>query len=168
MEYFTRNSDPDYYEKNCGSSNCGSYAFNIKEWYDADHDFSDEVGDVFDWIRDMAESYDNDEISDIYAEAVAETILNDFEGEIRELDEEDSIIDFDEELIAFRTFCIYDDDGWTNFDFHFKVFRDGGWKEKCGSSEVRFCTLEDWTNGINTYTSKVYYFAHKVFEKIPS
>lgn len=163
MEYYTRNSDPKYYETHQGISNCGSYAFNIKEWYDADNQFSDEVGYIEDWIKVMVyEGYDDEEISDIYAEEVISQILDDFDGEIRELEDKSDFIDSDEELVAFRTFCIYSEDGWTNYDFHFKVFRNGRWMEKCGGEEVRFCTIDDWSNGANTYISKIHYFAHKV------
>ena len=33
MEY-TRNSDPEYYNKNRARANCGSYALRLREWYD--------------------------------------------------------------------------------------------------------------------------------------
>ena len=163
MEYYTRNSDPKYYETHQGSSNCGSYAFNVKEWYDADGWFEDEVGSIDDWIIDKVEAgYDDVDISDFYAEELKTQILNDFDGALREVEGESDFIDLDEELVAFRTFCIYSEDGWTNYDFHFKVFRNGCWMEKCGGEEVRFCTIDDWSNGANTYISKIHYFAHKV------
>lgn len=163
MEYYTRNSDPKYYETHQGISNCGSYAFNIKEWYDADSDFEDNVGDIFMWIKDMVyEGYSDEEISDIYAEEIVPKILDDFDGEVREIDGENSPLAPNEELVALRTFCYYDEDGWCNYDFHFKVFRDSRWMEKCGDTAVRFCTLDDWTTGINTYISKTIFFAHRI------
>ena len=162
MEYYTHNSDPEYYDTHRSSANCGSYAFNIKEWYDADSGFCDDVGDIFDWVKEMVyEGYSDEEISDIYAEGIIPKILNDFVGEIREVRDESSPLESNEELVALRTFCYYDDDGWSDFDFHFKVLRDGCWMEKCGNGEVRFCTLDDWANGSLAYISKTIFFAHK-------
>lgn len=42
-----------------------------------------------------------------------------------------------EELIAYRIWV--NDDELDNNDFHFKVFRDGKWQDKCGALEPRFC-----------------------------
>ena len=64
----------------------------------------------------------------------------------------------DEELIAFRAFVNED----CNWDFHFKVLRNGLWQEKCGSDPVRFCEEDDWHNGLVEYISYTSYFAKKL------
>ena len=78
MAYYTHNTNPNYYKENCGFSNCGSYAFNIEEWYDADNGFEWEVGDIDSWVIEMAANYSDEEISEMYSKAVVEQIFDDF------------------------------------------------------------------------------------------
>lgn len=161
MEY-TKNTDPHYFETNQDASNCGSFAFNIEEWYAPEEDFLDSVGYMTDWIIDMLDNdYSIDELADIYTEALVTRILSDFGSDIRPVDLYDEI-DSDEELVALRGWCYFDDDDWAEWDFHFKVLRDGLWQEKCGSGPVRFCLEDEWSYGFRTYNSETFYFAHRV------
>ena len=163
MEY-TKNTNPNFYEENECSSNCGSFAFNVEEWYDPERDFEIEVGYISDWMVEMVDNgYSCDEVADIYAEGLAESVLNDFFGEIREV-YFPSEVNENEELIALRGYCRYEtgEDYIPDYDFHFKVFRNGIWQEKCGSEPVKFCTADDWTYMTRTYNSETIYFAHKV------
>lgn len=158
---YTPNSDPKYYSENQDTSNCGSFAFRLKEWYNPDSDLEDELGDSINhWINEMGmEGYEDWEISDMYADMLLKYILLDFEDSIRMIGPDDQPRD-DEELIGFATFC-YDCSEWDEegeHDFHFKVFRDGEWMEKCGVDPVRYCEEDDW----GSYISDVYYLAHKI------
>ena len=163
MAYYTHNTNPNYYKENYAFSNCGSYAFNIEEWYDADNGFEWEVGNIDSWVTEMATYYSDEEISEMYSKAVVEQIFDDFDEEIRELSSESDPLLPNEELVAFRGYCEYfEDSGDSDYDFHFKVFRDGQWMEKCGSCPVQPCTLEDWSYDYRTYNSKTYFFAHAV------
>jgi hypothetical protein len=163
MEY-TKNTNPHYYEENEAYSNCGSFAFNVEEWYDPESDFEIDVGYVGDWIVEMVDNgFSCDEVADIYAEKLAESVLNDFFGEVREILFPWQVKD-NEELIAFRGYCRYEtnEDSYPDYDFHFKVFRNGIWQEKCGRHPVKFCTEDDWTYMTRTYNSYTIYFAHLV------
>ncbi len=152
MEY-TRNSNPNFYKENQTMSNCGSFAFNIEEWYSPDTDFIDDYGDIEEWISTNLQYSDEWEVSDLFAHMLAEYILRDF-SDVRYLICADEI-EPNEELIAFRTF-VNEDEMW---DFHFKVFRNGEWQEKCGSGPVKFCEEDEWQTGVNSYISETLYFA---------
>ena len=156
---YTRNSDLNHYEKNQSTTNCGSYALRLNEWYHLNLLFEQEVNDWLDgWIIDMAAmGYSDYEISCFYGEISAKCMLETFGDELEICDgtppETDEV-----ELIAFNTFCYYESDGCTDSDFHFKVYRDGVWKEKCGRGKVRECDEDDW--GI--YIGEAIYFYHKI------
>lgn len=163
MEY-TKNSDPNYFEDNSECANCGSFAFNVEEWYNPELDLEEEVLYIGAWMAELIDNgYSCDEVADIYAEILTESVLRDFEGEIREI-LFPSQVHNDEELIAFRGYCRYEtgEDYIPDYDFHFKVFRDGIWQEKCGSQPVKFCTADDWTYMTRTYNSETIYFAHRI------
>lgn len=155
---YTQNHDPNYYEKHQGSSNCGSFAFQIEEWYSPDEYFEDIQGQsIEEWIeRGLEVGYDEWELSDLLADLLSDYVLMDFE-DVRYLWSPAEVQD-NEELIAFRAF-VSDDCNW---DFHFKVLRDGLWQEKCGSDPVRFCSEDDWHNGLMDYNSYTVYFARKL------
>ena len=143
MEY-TRNSDPDYYNKHLSTSNCGSYALRLQEWYDPEPYFEMSEGDLYEWVEEMTMSgYSDAEISTLYTHILVEGMLEEFEGEL-ELCDGRAPSTLDKELIAMNSFCIFDEDYSSDIDFHFKVFRDGIWSEKCGSEEVRFCEEDEW------------------------
>ena len=143
MDY-TRNSDLTYYESHPDDANCGSYALRLNEWYDPEEYFEDINGDIRGWIEEMyEEGYSDCEITDIYSSILVEGMLQEFEGEL-ELCDGRAPTTSDKELIAINSFCIFDEDYSSDIDFHFKVFRDGIWSEKCGSEEIRFCEEDEW------------------------
>lgn len=155
---YTRNHNPNYYEECQHYANCGSFAFQIEEWYSPDEYFEDNEGIcVENWICEGLESgCDEFDLSDGLAEILTNYILNDFD-DVRYMWSPAELQD-NEELIAFRTFV----DSDYNWDFHFKVFRDGRWQEKCGSDPIRFCDEWDWNNGALEYISSTYYFARNL------
>ena len=158
MEY-TRNSDPEYYNKNRARANCGSYALRLREWYDPE-DFLESIEGscVDEWIEYMAmNGYDNDEITNYYIDILVDGMLREFDGEL-ELCDGRPPTTLDKELIAFNGFCICDDDYNTDVDFHFKVLRDGMWSEKPGREPVKFCELDEW----GRYTGKPVYMYHRI------
>ena len=158
MEY-TRNSDPDYYNKNRVRANCGSYALRLREWYDPEEYLESIEEDYVDgWIECMAmNGYDNDEITDYYIDVLVDGMLQEFDGELELCDGQPPTTS-DKELIAFNGFCCCDDDYNIDYDFHFKVLRDGMWSEKPGREPVKFCDLEEW----GRYTGKTVYMYHKI------
>ena len=151
---YTRNTDPTYYYKNSGAVNCGSFALRLNEWYEPEEDYDE----IYDWIIGMSWDYDDYEISNLYADIIIDRILSDFSDEI-EICDGRAPSTSDTELIAFATFCEYDEsEEYCNWDFHFKVFRNGIWQQKCGCFPPEFCELDEW----GRYTSKVTYFYHKI------
>lgn len=162
MQY-TRNSDLSYYKENRMAANCGSYALRLNEWYDPEEYFENVTGTSVDsWIVEMAEEYDDDEITYLYIELLVEGMLKEFEDELEICDGQPPTTD-DVELIAFNAFCYYSEgDFFADYDFHFRVLRDGVWKEKCGTDEVKECDIKNW----GRYTGKTVYFYHKLKEGI--
>ena len=161
MEY-TRNSDLTYYEKYQLRTNCGSYALRLNEWYQLNRRFKDKMGiDVDDWVYEEGRNgVPDDELTSIYEDILLECLLEDFEDELEICDGAPPTTD-NIELIAFSTFCSYDDYSYcADSDFHFKVFRDGIWKEKCGCGKVKECDEFSW----GMYTGEVVYLYHKLKE----
>ena len=157
--YYTRNNDPTYYERNRFSSNCGSYAFRLKEWYDPEAYLEEIVGDIYDWIYELSEEgYSEYEIACIYGDTLLDGILIDFDGEIELCDGRPPNTS-DVELIAFNTWCCAED-GMIDRDFHFKVFRNGRWMEKNGHNEVHECEEDDW----GKYMGDPIYMYHRIGE----
>lgn len=159
---YTKNSDPNYFFEHVRKGNCGSFALNVKEWYVSDRDF-----DNTNEARYMLEEGRSlDEIFDYLTTINIEQILEDFKEEIRVLIDKDDVQD-NEELIAFRLGIFEDEDfEGIDTDFHFKVRRDGSWMEKCGSTEVRFCELnedEEWSNSSgDRYNGPIVFLAKKI------
>lgn len=155
---YTRNSDLTHYKRNQMSTNCGSYALRLNEWYSLDDEFN---GDIYDWIWQMSEEgYADWEISNIFRDILLDCMLNEFGNELEICDgahpTDDNI-----ELIAFNTFCTVSEcNGESEYDFHFRVFRDGTWKEKCGSDCVRECDMNDWGD----YIGEEVYLYHRLGE----
>ena len=159
MINYVRNSDPNYYVEKYEEANCGSYALNLQGWYDPEGYFCSwyDCEYVDDGLLELLQcGYSEDEVNEIYAEVLVDGIMSEFEGEIRLVDRYD-LIDDDEELIAFRTFALFEGDEFINSDFHFRVYRDGTWMEKQGWHPVEECEEEEW----GMYDSQIYYFAHK-------
>lgn len=146
--FYTKNSDPNYYIDHSRETNCASFALNIKEWWDPDFDP--------DWfIEEGDDEYMIDCVIDFYID----NLLNDFD-DLRVVQSSDNVYE-DEELIAFRVYIDLEEDNGTSYvedyDFHFRVYRDGRWQEKCGGLEVQDCP-KDW----GKYDSKTIYFVHKI------
>lgn len=160
---YIKNTDPNYFIDHQSESNCGSYAFNIQGWYDPEFALLLDTGSIEEWIVELVqEGWSDEEISELYSDSLVNSILSDFEGEIEEVNCTYRP-NADEELIAFRTYCVGDGiDEWADWDFHFKVFRDGLWMEKCGRDPVQFCLEDEWQYGIRSYISNTVYFAHKI------
>ena len=157
--YYTRNSDLKYYETNRTEVNCGSYALRLNEWYDLDTVFEDRMGYYIDeWISEKGkEGYSDYEISTMYGDILVEAMLENMADELEQCDGAPPTTD-DEELIAFCTFCYCENTQWPDFDYHFKVFRDGKWMEKIGTGPVHECDEFDWGD----YIGDVTYFYHKL------
>ena len=162
MQY-TRNSDLTYYESHRMNTNCGSYALRLNEWYYLDDRFEDEMGiDIEEWAYEEGKKgVSDEELTNVYGEVLLKCLLEDFEGELEICDGALPKLD-NVELIAFNTFCSYNEKRLcpVDSDFHFKVFRDGIWKEKCGWGKVKECDEFSW--GI--YTGEVVYLYHKLKE----
>ena len=158
---YTRNSDLNFYKEKPWETNCGSYALRLNEWYELDPYFEDVTGYYIDeWIDEQGEKGFSDfEISEMYGEILVEGILQDFEGELEVCNGRPPATK-GVELIAFATFCYYVEDGSPDFDYHFKVLRDGKWMEKCGTDRVRECEEDEWGD----YISGVTYFYHRIGE----
>lgn len=155
---YTRNSDLSYYDKSCLSVNCGSYALRLNEWYDPEDYLNDTIGDLYEWIDGMGRlGYSDEEISTKYGNLLVNGMLEEFKGELKVCDGTIPTSP-DVELIAFNTMCAWNEDFDIDYDFHFKVFRDGTWKEKCGVEKVRECDEDEW--GI--YIGEVIYLYHKI------
>ena len=153
---YTRNSDLTYYETHRHEANCGSYALRLNEWYDLDYYFEDVTGYYIDeWINEKSEEgYNEYEISTMYGEILVQGILKEFEDEL-ELCSGWPPKTNDVELIAFSTYCY---PGFADYDYHFKVLRDGKLMEKCGMEPVQECTEDGWGD----YIGDVTYFYHKI------
>lgn len=157
--YYTRNSDLTYYETHRHEANCGSYALRLNEWYDLDEYFEDTTGYYIDeWIAEKSEEgYADYEISTMYGEILIQGILEEFEGELELCNgwppKTDNV-----ELIAFSTYCYANSSKYSDYDYHFKVLRDGKWMEKCGSGPVEECTEDGWGD----YIGDVFYFYHNI------
>lgn len=157
MEY-TRNSDLSYYDESCLYTNCGSYALRLNEWYDPGDYLNDIIGDVYDWVNEMGNSgYSDLDISIEYGDLLIHGMLKEFEGEL-EICDGKIPTSSNVELIAFNTMCEWNEGENVDYDFHFKVFRDGKWMEKCGANKVRECDEDEW--GI--YIGDVTYLYHKI------
>lgn len=159
---YTRNSDLKYYESNPESTNCGSYALRLNEWYDPEKYFEDTTGwFIEDWITDLAKDYLDEEISNKFNDILVEGMLIEFQEEL-ELCDGSIPTDENVELIAFNSFCCYDEDNnFSDYDFHFKVYRNNRWMEKRGAEEVRECDIKEW----GRYIGEPIYMYHKINNK---
>ena len=159
---YTYNSDYSYYEKHICITNCGSFAFNLKEWYDPDSPLEDIYGDIDTWVVEQSEDGLTDyDITEQYLNDITDQVLKDFEGEIALCDGKPPSTN-NKELIALCVYCSAEGNyGEGDHDFHFKVFRNGKWLQKNGADEIEQCNLEDW--GI--YTSDIVFFYHTINQK---
>lgn len=153
---YTRNSDPNFYFTHEHTTNCGSYALRIKEWYEVDFDMQDRA------IELSSNGIDDREIYEIITQEAVELMLHEFGDKMRELVNVTDPIADNEELIAFRIGGL---DDWSGYDadFHFRVFRDGKWMEKCGCNEIQNCIFEEdaWETAL-LYEGPIVYLAHRI------
>lgn len=160
---YTKNNNPKYFIENPLEGNCGSFALNIKEWYLSDRDF-DNTSIVCTMLEE--EGYNVEEALDYLTSINVQQILDDFGSDIRVITNKDDI-NKGEELIAYRIGIFEEEDfPFIDTDFHFKVKRNGIWMEKCGSTEVKFCELEEdeeWHNNSgDLYNGPIVFLAKKI------
>lgn len=158
------NSDPSFWEENHTDCNCGAYALNLIGWY-LPYNNRDERDN---WIDTMLEEdYSEDEIKEIVLTADVSNMLNQFGDYLIPVNSPDEVPD-NEDVIAYRVslFVCRDDDpntyDYADYDFHFKVRRDGKWSEKVGMDKVVPCELSPdvpWEVEYNLiYDSSIRYF----------
>lgn len=160
---YTKNNNPKYFIENPLEGNCGSFALNVKEWYLSDRDF-DNTSIVCTMLEE--EGYNVEEALDYLTSINVQQILDDFGSDIRVITNKDDIKN-GEELIAYRIGIFEEEDfPFIDTDFHFKVKRNGIWMEKCGSTEVKFCELEEdeeWRNNSgDLYNGPIIFLAKKI------
>lgn len=142
-------------------TNCGSYAFNILEWYSPwpKKQTPENIVDLYlnaDWSNLGSLTK---QILDI----CTKRILKDFaDKNIKKL-KRPRKPNSNQDLIAFRIGILPGDfDNSTDVDFHFRVFRDNQWSEKSGSEqEIKFCEFSEDTWFSTTdliYDSPIIYF----------
>lgn len=167
-----RNKDNTEYK----DYNCGGYALRTFSWYHPYKFFA------WDYIEELLKrGYDRDEIVDKILEFSCGNMQEDFGDKMRLIDYTDhnrgkaveekllKQLQENEELIAFRIgleiddTCDYEDQPVVeDYDFHYRVYRDGCWKEKIGNGEIDNCDFtEDAWDGYCIYDSPIYYFAMK-------
>lgn len=158
---YTHNSDPELYINHRVETNCGSFALNLCEWYEPDIDTYDCGDYIYEmllmWANEGATPYD---IANDYIEQVYECIADEFDIEYAEYAFGEPVALEGKELIALRGYCDFDeDDPWDiDWDFHFRVYRDGMWQEKNGCQAVHKCDINDW----GKYNSDTIYFYHTI------
>lgn len=162
MEY---NKGLDFWKKEHEECNCGSYAFNLNEWYSPGvicgvDDNENGPMDCLDYW--YGEGYRRKELADELAKFYLERIEDDFKDSIQIVTEMPELYRTNAEVIAFRA-AAYVEEDYENFDydFHFKVFRDGKWLEKKGSQPIKFTSIEDWSGSI-CYNSQTFYIIHSL------
>lgn len=160
----------DFWNEYRADCNCGSLAFNLDEWYhpgDLTGHYEEFMAEDFLCGLDVDRAgHDDDVLADELAEFYIDLLIEDFGDEISEpsLDEPE-VIPNGYELIAFRAGAYLWDDGYGDtwdYDFHFKVLREGQWLEKCGSGSVFPTSLSNWSAGSMYYNSHTFYFIHKI------
>lgn len=160
---FEQNRDPNYFKEHQFNTNCGSFAFNICEWYCPDEDFDE---DDYELAYALIEEsgMDMEDVIELLLDRNMEQIHKDFE--VEDVDGMDYPLKKNEELIAFRM-CVnrgfWEDD--LIVDYHFRVKRNGKWMEKCGCGrvkEIEEYDEEPWVVSETTiYWGPIAYFVRK-------
>ena len=131
---FEKNRNPNYYKDNSFYTNCGSFAFNICDWYGPDDRFDEDDYELALKLSDEYNLSDSD-ILDILFDRDVEQICKDFDVVVVDKDYEPKE---NENLVAFRI-CVnrsfYDDE--LIVDYHFRAKKGDTWFEKCGIGSVR-------------------------------
>lgn len=168
------NRDPNFWNQKQIDCNCGSLAFSLDGWYHPGSlmhiDDSDEIYDYLLLWTDEDGIYNDDELSNLLADLYLERIEEDFGPDITPptITPIDPPREKNKELIAFRAGAYvwgYKDSRDFDYDFHFKVYRDGEWIEKNGSGPVNLCSIDNW-DGSMYYNSDTYYFIHTFSENL--
>lgn len=141
MRQLIRNYDPHFWEHQQPNANCGSFAFNVQNWFVP---FEDEIdGDTL--ISDMIEEgYDENDIMDaLLAESARamESMMPDNLKQIKSY--EINALAPDTTIVAYRLGLSISDCGGYDFDYHFKVRLNGEWWEKNGGYKAHPCELQD-------------------------
>ena len=174
MPYYEANKNPNFW-KNSNDEiryvNCGSYAFNILDWYwpyDRDESYGDDIIASWDNLGSFGEALEDSTNRHLIQ------ILNDF-NDVRVIQNFNEAKN-DERIILYRegvsigaicapteSLCEYD--GWE-WDFHF-IWRDtnGFWHEKLGGDDIRIVdepTLsEPWQYNSLAYQGPIVMLAKK-------
>lgn len=158
------NRDPNYYTKYESITNCGSYAFNIVEWYTPDEVFDLDDEELANRLFD--EGMNEYDIIDLLFDRDVRQIMEDFDNELLLTYDMNYPLKDNEELIAFRV-CVnpYSSDGMMT-DYHFRVKRNGKWMEKCGQEpvhEIENYNEDSWELSDDLiYEGPIAYFVKKV------
>ena len=162
---FSPNHDPNYFEEHSFLTNCGSFAFNIQEWYSPDDRFCED--DIELGNRLFKETFLSvEEILRLLYERNVKQILKDFD--VMQVTDKNFSLKPNEELIAFRM-CVNPDasteDEPLYIDYHFRVKRSGCWMEKPGCHEIRMVdnySEDPWEVSEELiYTGPIAYFVKK-------
>lgn len=162
--------------------NCGGYALRTFSWY------CPNSCSLIDKIEELlGEGFDFSEIKDIMTEWMVKSMLSDFGDTLSVIDEKEvpkAMKESDREVVAFRFGIECDDeDDWFDSiskgytpdyetlatDFHFCVFRDGEWMEKCGDSVIQKVFNKNITspwNGYILYDGPIVFLEHVLDKKI--
>lgn len=162
---FAPNHDPNYFEEHSFVTNCGSFAFNIQEWYSPDDRFAEDDIELGNRLYEENAWSVEDILKLLYDRDVAQ-ILEDFK--VKQVTDKNISLNRNEELIAFRM-CVNPDapteDEPLYIDYHFRVKRYGTWMEKIGCHEVREIhnySEEPWRISEELiYTGPIAYFVKK-------
>lgn len=156
MDYLNKLKKRNEENTKLPSYNCGGYALRTFAWYCPYEDEED-----FIWDLD-SQHIEGEELAQAALNSCVDYMLDEFEGDLRVIADKEYNPQT-EELIAFRTSTDDESDyEWPNLDFHFKVFRDGKWMEKCGSELIHEAVPDEWEIGGYIYNSDTIYLAHRI------
>ena len=154
----------NYSEEELKLFNCMGYAFGVELMMNPATTLY-----VLEWMDEMYNIFNTnslevpDEISDWVADDCEDCLCDCYPG--LELIKNPESVPEDKELISFK-FAVNSLTNPSDYNFHFKVRRNGTWSEKLGDEEIRECELlpdeswdsRDFQNGV---WSSVRYFAWK-------
>lgn len=150
--------------------NCGSYALNSNIWITP---FDEDIDDRIEFIWDMLNSgLGLEETRDLILNLDCAYIRDNFN--LKEISFKNFMALAPEtEVIAYRIFLKVnipkDEEGEIDicdidYDFHFRVRKEGRWVEKCGEEPIGFVVdseNEEWDVFPLTYSSQIRYFIKK-------
>jgi hypothetical protein len=151
---------------NIDDYNCGGFALRTFSWYKP---YTFEREDIVDIIVDLeCQGYNYDYVTNKLLDIFEQQMLEDF-SDLERVDYGYEPAE-DEDFIAFRVFydieidnsCDEPEVDFFDYDFHYRVFRDGEWLEKNGGGEIREA-YGDWqTYDGYCYDSEVRYYIKKI------